>query len=521
MMLYLQSLISDKEEKIKYLKTANKYSKKNYTIIKELLDLNIMPEGIDIDELIALDLNSITKIPYNPYNIEENLNEPLKEISFMAIGGGNNIGGSCYLLKLDNFTIMIDCGIEIVKGNNITYPDFENIKNFGLNTLDDIDLILFTHAHLDHIGAIVQLYKRIKNKKDKPILMTKETKKLTLKNFSIEEDKFYIQEVLNSVKEVNFREKTYIKKGHSTLKIEFFSAGHILGAASIYLELDGKGIFITGDYSLQKQKTVNGMDIPKGYKIDLLITENTYGSNINNSIYPRKIEEEIFKHYIKSTMKEEKRALIPAFALGRAQEVICLLKECFEEKFFWVYIDGLVTDICKIYKEFKINDFENILYANENQGYDNKYDFIEREIMNKSCCIVASSGMLKDGSASSYYGEKILPDKSSTCILTGYQDEESPGGVLKNEIENRESKYLQLNGNIIKVNCDIKEYYLSAHCSFEEIIKFIFEIKPKTVILVHGKVDKGEKTEINEKLSLIKNLQVIQSFNGEVYKLSL
>ena len=151
---------------------------------------------------------------------------------------------------------------------------------------------------------------------------------------------------------MQFRKPQYLKKNNKTLKFEFFRAGHILGAAAIYLEVDGRGIFFTGDYCIENQKTVKGLDIPKNYAVELLISESTYGNCDALKKIPRYIQERKLAQFIHRKIVDNKRVLVPAFALGRSQEIVRILVDyCKEENIepFRIYIDGLVTDICDIY----------------------------------------------------------------------------------------------------------------------------------------------------------------------------
>ena len=81
-------------------------------------------------------------------------------VEFSVLGGGNSIGGSCYLLKFRGFNILIDAGVSFGEKDELIYPDFDKLKDFGIKDLNDIDVFLLTHAHMDHSGALVQFYKK-------------------------------------------------------------------------------------------------------------------------------------------------------------------------------------------------------------------------------------------------------------------------------------------------------------------------------------------------------------------------
>lgn len=518
------------EEKIKYLQIGNLCCKNNYSVIHELIKCGITPEDIKISDLLRNNINCIENLKYSPVitaaehgNVSKE-NKSGAEFKLCVLGGGNTIGGSCYLLKFNGINILVDAGARFGKNNELVYPDFSILNKFGLS-FEDIDAFLLTHAHLDHAGGIAELYKR--NSK-LPMFMTRATKELVYVNLcactneNICDDKYYLEKCLDSSATVEFREPFIFKKNSTELKIEFFRAGHILGAAAVYLESSGTGVFVTGDYCLDNQKTVAGMDIPDGYKIDYLITENTYGNFNSSRLYPRKIEEKLFINDISRELTNGKIALIPAFALGRSQELIILLKEYFaniKEIPFRVYIDGLVTKVCSIYEKYIDDNFAGggILYANNNQCYKTKQDFIDNELLYHKCCIIASSGMLQNGSAASFYAERLIENENALCVITGYQDEESVGGRLKNQIGTNTDKYLQINGNLYNVKFNLKEYYLSAHCQLEDIIELIFKIRPAKVFLVHGNAKENEPSELYKMLLQLQNLDVVQTFDESSY----
>ena len=138
--------------------------------------------------------------------------------------------------------------------------------------------------------------------------------------------------------------------------------------------------------------------------------------------------------------------------------------------------------------------------------------------MTHNCCVIASSGMLNDESASSFYAESFLEDENSVCVLTGYQDEDSVGYRLKHLSNRREEQqYIQINHKIIKVRCEIEEYYLSAHCDMEDIIELTATLKPKNICLIHGEVKKNEKSKLFDILCSKQTLNVCQTYDGETY----
>ncbi|KGM99480.1 hypothetical protein Z969_10650 [Clostridium novyi A str. 4570] len=323
-------------------------------------------------------------------------------VEVFTLGGGDTVGGSCYVISFNKARIMIDAGAILSKENKIIYPDFGFLEEKYKDIFKELDYLLITHGHLDHCGAILEVYK--KNPKIK-ILMTEETREilranLISGNLSFEEE-MDLDTCLSMVTVIDFRQALKLKCNDNTfINIEFFRAGHILGASSIYINNKDVGVFVTGDYCLNDQETIKGMDIPKDYKIDLLITETTYGNKIDSSLTSRNYEKQKLIHIVKEALKNGKKVLIPAFSIGRSQEIISILKDelnaCDNER---LYIDGMVMRINKIYEKFLDINYKGNMYTFKNGIYDTKHEFINQEVLNNKSCVVVSSGMLQKGSA--------------------------------------------------------------------------------------------------------------------------
>ena len=219
-------------------------------------------------------------------------------------------------------------------------------------------------------------------------------------------------------------------------------------------------------------------------------------------------------------IKNGGKMLIPAFALGRAQEIILILKKAMNTgklKKTMVYVDGMIRQINIVHKN-------NPLYLKSDLGkkilrgiepfYDDNIKMVENkekreEIVSNSeaCIIISSSGMLTGG-PSQFYAEKIASMEKGYIVVSGYQDEESPGRKLLNLVEAaEEDRILQISGKSIPVKCKIERVGLSAHGDKSEIKTLVNLLSPKNKFLVHG-----EKTVIE---SLAKEIAV--ETRGRVY----
>ena len=411
-------------------------------------------------------------------------------------GGADEIGASCILLELENRKILLDCGMRMKRD---PLPDFQKIKEIG-----NLDAILLSHAHMDHSGTLPIICSEFPYA---DIWMTKPTEAVTkvllydsLKIMDNEDEipkynKKQVESFLKNIKTTGYTSSFSLFE-ESEIKVTFYPAGHIIGAASIYIESTEGSIFYSGDISLTDQRTVGSFSIPR-LRPDICILESTYGNRMHSN---RKVEESRLIETVSETLNNEGRVLIPAFAVGRAQEVILTLRSAINRgmisKDIKVYIDGMVRQICTIYRSFpnflKESLAKRIWHGNDVFFSDNVVPVSENKEREKiindkePCCIISSSGMLTGG-PSSLYAEKIAEDENSMICITGYQDEESPGRRLQNLCsDDSKDKTWTVNGKAVNFKCKTGTYSLSAHADKNELINIVEHLKPKEVFLVHG-----------------------------------
>lgn len=203
--------------------------------------------------------------------------------TFVALGGGDEVGASCYYLKLGQANILLDCGSR----NGIRkYPYFDTlVENNILKSRDDLDLMLISHAHKDHYAAIPT----VANIKDSRIISTPETKSQIYEmadilykkgEFKSEDEKFSFKHLISSIIGFEYFEIINCKD----VEIMFVPAGHIEGSAITILNYDGIKIVYTGDFSIPftDNEMYNNLAIDLIRECDLLIMENTNGNDLNS-----------------------------------------------------------------------------------------------------------------------------------------------------------------------------------------------------------------------------------------------
>ncbi|UZW13921.1 MBL fold metallo-hydrolase [Clostridium pasteurianum] len=428
-------------------------------------------------------------------------------ISFL--GGANEVGGSCILISVSNKNILLDCGIRQSSSKD-PLPDFKTIQDKG-----GLDAIIISHAHMDHIGSLPIISKEYPFAKIYTTIMTKDLMKVLLydslkimNNRELEIPLYAeadVENMMNRIVAINYMREIEILKG---IKLTFHIAGHIAGAACSYIISNEGTIFYSGDFSIFSQKTIDGLKVPK-LRPDVAIFETTYGDRLHSN---REVEEQRLLDFIRECEVNKGKILIPAFALGRAQEILLIIKKALNKniiKNIKVYVDGMIKDINRVYKinplYLKNSLGKKILKGVEPFYDDNIIPVDNKELRNKileekePCVIVSSSGMLTGG-YSQYYAEKIASMENGYIIMTGYQDEESPGRKLLNLLDKDEDRVIEINGKLIPVNCNVEKVGLSAHSDKSEIKSLINLLTPNNIFMVHG------------------NEEIVKSFTKELFK---
>jgi len=469
--------------------------------IKSLITESIRDVLYDNNNYRRKFLNNIGKKIYKEWNPEK-----VEEwVRITPLGGARQVGRSCILLQTPNSKILIDCGIDVASSDKDRFPYFD-IPEFDISQLD---AVIISHAHLDHVGLLPYLYKMgytgptymTAPSMDLAALMALDFIGVAYKQAA--QPLFSSKDIKEMVKHticLNFNEVTDIAPD---VRITFYNAGHTLGSAMIHFNI-GNGLhnFVyTGDFKYARTRLLDPA-ITTFPRIESIMVESTYGSK--KDILPQRIEsEEKLLEIISKTIENGGKILIPELGLGRAQETMLIFEDAIKNKRMKqvpIYIDGMIWDINAIhtaYPDFLSNKIKLSIFQDKNPFASEIFSRIgsqqerKKVIEGGSCIVLATSGMLVGGASVEYFREFAGNDKNAVVFVC-YQGVGSFGRQVQEGL--KEAKMI-VDGReeFVKINlqvCTIDG--LSAHAGRNEIIAFFNNMRPrpKRIMINHGEVSK-------------------------------
>ncbi|RYE90320.1 MAG: MBL fold metallo-hydrolase, partial [Myxococcales bacterium] len=371
-----------------------------------------------------------------------------------------------------------------------------------------LDAILVTHAHSDHTGGLPVVAEAFAST---PIYMTPPTRSLVeilqrdaLKLMSLPSDReadvpLYgerqVEAMLGQVRPVHHHESIEL----GDIRVTYLPASHILGASMVHLETPGGNVLFTGDYSVAGQRTVASLGRPE-LPVDLVITESTYGNRIHAD---RKLAEERLLHSVGQSLEQGGRVLIPAFAIGRAQEVLLILRDGLRRgriPHVPIFVDGMVRSVCGAYPQHERYLEPALRRQMRTLGHPFFGDDVKavrdlserRQIVSGGACVIVSSSGMLSGGPSAFYASEFAGNERDAILITGYQDEESPGRALLDLASQQGPRTLTVAGRTVDVRCRFESYSLSGHADRMQMVGLLEAMNPRVVGLVHGDRDAKE-----------------------------
>ncbi len=391
-------------------------------------------------------------------------------LSFEALGGAGEVGGSSHLLDFGRTQVLVDAGIR-PDGRGTLAPNFQAVKG--------LDAAVITHAHLDHCGALPML---VRDQPDVPIYCTPPSAKLIASALNDHAAMggglpggATLHEVKKRLSPVPFGKP--VKVGDA--KITLTESGHILGAASVLFETGSATVFHTGDISLEDHFSIPSARLPDVEDIDLLIMEATLADQ-----KPQPFSESIrtmIEVINETTVGREGIVLIPTYALGQAQEIILGIKHYGKEygldRNVFIYVDGsVVTTSERLYAEqlgymkpyLQHTDPKELFFGENIRAVAND-DKARERILSNPCAIIASPVTMQGG-ASAFYRRHLQDDPTNAVILPSNASASYGASRAPGEEE----------------GWRVEKVSFAAHCTQEELLGITEKLRPRQIILIHG-----------------------------------
>lgn len=411
----------------------------------------------------------------------------------------HRIGANSLLVEIGPFTLVIDAGLDPQTVGTEATPDFNRIGD------KSVDAIILTHCHLDHLGSLPLLHRRYPST---PILTSRSSAQLAgrmLRNSanvmkrqaqeqSIKEYPLYgfaeIAQMEQMLLTLPWDRPHLLHKDGQSLSLTFTRAGHIAGAASVLIEYQHRRIFFTADISFDNNLTLDGATTPQG-PFDILVMETTRGASPSAEGYSREAEVDRLVATMDATLERGGSVLIPAFALGRMQELLAIIHLARQQGTLRpspVFCSGLGVDLVDYFDALarKTGDvrFSRKVMKAIGAGSPPK-KFVSGRNPSEKGIYVLSSGMVVEHTPSYQAAAAMLEHPQNSICFVGYCDPTTPGGQLLQAAEGQRFCFEQLD-YIAPVRAQIQRFDLSGHARREELTDFALRADARAIVLTHG-----------------------------------
>jgi len=387
-------------------------------------------------------------------------------VKLRFMGGTHEVGRNAILLESEQARLLLDYGVRL---NDM--PEFPAHVR-----ATDIDGVIIAHCHLDHSGGVPLFYLSER----KPFFATPVTTELVkvlikdfikLSSYFLPFEYLELDNMMKQRNDVGYGTEVKMKD----VEFSFANAGHVPGSAMVELNVNGRRILYTGDFNTQDTRLVQGARIPK-QTFDAVVIESTYATHdhpVRNAL------EDEFVAAIKEVISNDGQVLIPAFAVGRSQEMMSIVNA--HRLAPYVIVDGMAKLVNAIlidhpdYLRTPKNFMKVVSETREVRGWRER-----REAVKRAGVLIAPSGMLEGGNAL-FYMEHLALDERNAVFLVSFQIPGSGGAKLL------ETGRFVINEKEEAVRAKVRRFDFSSHAGKTQIEAFLRGLKGKPdVYVIHG-----------------------------------
>jgi hypothetical protein len=456
-------------------------------------------------------------------------------VRITTLGCCREVGRAAFLLSTADTRILIDCGDKPGAENEVPYLQVPEALGSGANSLD---AVVLTHAHLDHSALIPLLFKY---GYDGPIYCTEPTRDLmgllTLDylDVAVKEGRnppYQSEMVREAIKHTIPLEYGDVTDIAPDVKLTFHNAGHILGSAVSHFHI-GDGLYnvaFSGDIHYEDTRLFNGA-VNEFPRVETLVLESTYGGR-NDYQTDQEDSERNLKRIIRETHDDGGKVLIPAFAVGRSQEIMLVLEEAMrkgEIPEMPVHLDGMIweaTAIHTTYPEYLRDDLrDRIFHEDENPFLSEQFNHIdagdeEREEVRDGgpCIILSTSGMVTGGPIMSWL-ELLGSDPDTTMVFVGYQAQGTLGRRIQSGWDEIPMPGRDGRSSTLSLDFDVETVDgFSGHADRQGLENFVRTMnpRPEKVLCVHG--DESSTQDLSSALYHDLNIRTFAPKNLETFR---
>jgi putative mRNA 3-end processing factor len=382
------------------------------------------------------------------------------------LGGAREVGRIGIAVKSEKTQVLLDYGVML-----------DHEPGFPMHVPPkEVDALILTHSHLDHSGAIPIFY----IEGQRPLYTNKLNLELTqiliqdfihLSSYYLPFEYLELKTMMRSNKHLDFG----VEEKLGDMRFQLLNAGHTPGSAQVLIETEGKQLLYTGDFNITDSKLLEGASMNYG-DLDAVIMESTYA---NEDHTERSELEKRFVESVTDVVEKGGIVLVPAFGVGRSQEIACVLAAHHFE--YPVVLDGMAREVSRVimnYKEFLRDPklFVDAIHSTDwVEGWRDR-----RKALKTPSVIVSPAGMLKGGPAA-FYVSKIGKKAGNAIFLVSYQIPGTPGKELMDK------GICTIDGKVRKVKARVEHFDFSSHCGASQLKEALRRLggKPR-VFVVHG-----------------------------------